>query len=365
VSSSAAAPAQPRFESTAPTVDVVIDNHNYGRFLRAAIDSALSQTYEHVNVIVVDDGSTDDSRDVIASFGERIVPVLKENGGQASAFNAGLAHSRGDVVVFLDADDLLAPRAAERVAAAFRENPELAKVHYRLAVVDENGTPTGEIKPSTHISLPAGDLRQAMVRFPFDLARPATSGNAFSARVLKQIAPIPSAGKTAADWYVVYVSALFGPIGAIDEPLGFYRVHGRNWHAPDDASLDLGHVRATIARTRRARGYLETAAARVGLAWDPRDASMCEVADRAISRKLDPSRHPVEGDTLPRLLALGTRAAARRFDIGATMKVVFVAWLASLCVAPRPLARRIAEVFVFPERRRGLNRWIAMLHRRR
>jgi hypothetical protein len=203
-----------------------------------------------------------------------------------------------------------------------------------------------------------------MVRFPFDLARPGTSGNAFSARVLKRIAPVPEGWQSAADWYFVYVSALYGPVGAIDEPLGFYRVHGGNWYAPGSA-LDLENVRATIARTRRARGYLEEAAARLGLDWDPRDASMCEVADRAISRKLEPARHPVDGDTLPRLLALGTRAAARRFDVGVAMKAAFVGWLACLSVAPRPLARRLAEVFVFPERRRRLNRWLATLQRPR
>ena len=66
-----------------PVVDVIVNNHNYGRFLRAAIESALAQTHERVNVIVVDDGSTDDSRAIIESFGERIVAVLKPNGGQA------------------------------------------------------------------------------------------------------------------------------------------------------------------------------------------------------------------------------------------------------------------------------------------
>jgi len=77
------------------TVSIIIDNYNYGRFLGEAIDSALAQTYPHVEVIVVDDGSTDNSREVIAKYGDRIIPVLKENGGQASAFNAGLLRPRG------------------------------------------------------------------------------------------------------------------------------------------------------------------------------------------------------------------------------------------------------------------------------
>jgi hypothetical protein len=358
--------AAPGVRSAPPAVDIVVNNYNYGRFLREAIESALAQAYEHVSVIVVDDGSTDDSREVIATFGDRIVPVLKENGGQASACNAGFAHSKGDIVVFLDADDVLAPQAAERIAAAFRDRPQLAKVQFRLAVVDEAGQLTGEIKPPAHIRLPAGDLRKATVRFPFDLARPPTSGHAYSAKVLRCMGPIPSGEmmlQVHADNYLVYVAALFGPVGAIDEPLGSYRIHGGNWHALRSVTLDLEHVRTTMALARRARVYVEEAAARLGLEWDPRDASMCEVADRAISRKLDPAGHPVDGDTLAGLVALGARAAVRRFDVGPAMKVAFMAWLFCLSVAPRPLARRLAQAFVFPERRPRLNRLLARLHR--
>ncbi len=75
-----------------PLVSILINNYNYGRFLSKAIDSALNQEYQNIEVIVVDDGSTDDSRKIIESYGERIKPVLKENGGQASAFNAGFSY---------------------------------------------------------------------------------------------------------------------------------------------------------------------------------------------------------------------------------------------------------------------------------
>ena len=79
-----------------PLVTVLINNYNYGRFLREAIDSALNQTYGNVEVVVVDDGSTDESRDIIDGYAGRIVSVLKKNGGQGSAFNAGIAASRGE-----------------------------------------------------------------------------------------------------------------------------------------------------------------------------------------------------------------------------------------------------------------------------
>src|SRR4029079_13012949 len=72
-----------------PLVSVIVNNFNYERYVGQAIESALGQTYPHVEVIVVDDGSQDASRTVIEGFGDRVIALLKENGGQGSAFNVG------------------------------------------------------------------------------------------------------------------------------------------------------------------------------------------------------------------------------------------------------------------------------------
>src|SRR5262245_22188560 len=117
-------------------VSVVINNHNYARFLSAAIDSALDQTHARTEVIVVDDGSTDHSRQVIADYGDRITPLIKANSGQASAFNAGFAVSRGGVVIFLDADDALLPTAAEAALLRF-DDDRVSKVHWPLWIINE------------------------------------------------------------------------------------------------------------------------------------------------------------------------------------------------------------------------------------
>ena len=102
-----------------PLVSVIINNYNYGHFLGEAIDSVLNQTYPNIEIVVVDDGSTDNSREIISSYQEKIISVLKENGGQASAFNAGFAASRGDIIFMLDSDDIFVPEKVAEVVNIF------------------------------------------------------------------------------------------------------------------------------------------------------------------------------------------------------------------------------------------------------
>src|SRR5438105_2827141 len=105
---------------------IVINNYNYARYLPDAIESALAQTHPQTEVIVVDDGSTDHSREIISSYGTRIQAIFQRNKGQAAALNRGFAQARGDVIFALDADDLLNPNTVTQVVAAFCQNPNLS-----------------------------------------------------------------------------------------------------------------------------------------------------------------------------------------------------------------------------------------------
>src|SRR5690242_18207842 len=125
----------------AALVSIIVNNYNYGRFVGEAIESALGQTYRNTEIIVVDDGSRDNSREVIAGYGSRIIPVLKENGGQGSALNAGFAVCRGEFVLFLDADDMLEPQAIATVIREWREGA--ARVYFPLQAVGPSGEPLG------------------------------------------------------------------------------------------------------------------------------------------------------------------------------------------------------------------------------
>src|SRR5580658_6500060 len=112
-----------RFKQDSPFVSILINNYNYGRFLGEAVRSAIAQSYWNREIIVVDDGSTDNSLPIAQSFGNMIRLIAKQNGGQASAFNAGFAASRGQIICLLDADDVFLPGKVERIVEVFRENP--------------------------------------------------------------------------------------------------------------------------------------------------------------------------------------------------------------------------------------------------
>lgn len=346
-------------------VSIIVNNYNYGRFLPAAIDSALRQSYRPIEVIVVDDGSTDHSRDVIRSYGNQVTAILKENGGQASALNAGFAQSHGDIVIFLDADDVLLPHAAQAVVEAFIAQPCAAKIQYRMAVIDRNGQSTNVIKPPQHIPLPSGDLRRQELEFPFDLAWLPTSGNAFSAQVLRRIFPIPEQayGTVGADWYLAHLTPLLGSVISLNDICACYRVHTANHYELSTPSLDLAHIRQTIAYADHTRYYLQRYAEQLNLPDRPSEIlSVSYVANRITSLKLGPDQHAIAGDTVGKLFRLALVAIARRRDVAWPMKAMFRVWFAAIVLAPKSVARWLAVRFLYPETRIGLNQVLRIFH---
>lgn len=211
--------------STRPTsVSILINNFNYGQFVGQAIESALAQT-RAVEVIVVDDGSTDDSRQVIAKFGSRIRMVFQDNGGQGAAMNAGFAVSTGDIVIFLDADDLLDPRVAATLLESWL--PQTVMAQYPLHIVDTSGRKLG-IYPDPPSSLANGDVRHELLQTGAFGAN-VTSGLAFLRTALNDVMPLPADElKNAADGYLVRAIAFLGQVQRIDATLGFYRRHDSN-----------------------------------------------------------------------------------------------------------------------------------------
>ncbi len=196
-----------------PLVSIIINNYNYGRFLKEAIDSALSQTYKNVEVIVVDDGSTDDSRKIITSYGNKVVSIFKKNGGQLSAYEVGFNKSVGKYVIFLDSDDILRPKALQEAVSAFSESG-IVRVHWPVTLIDEKGNE----REAKFIPALAGLCSRSYLKKIF----PATEK---SLEVFRY----------GADAYVFALADLFGQTKIINEPEVYYRKHARN----HSTSLDI------------------------------------------------------------------------------------------------------------------------------
>lgn len=326
-------------------MSVVITNHDYEEFVADAIESALRQDHHDVEVIVVDDGSTDGSQQVIDRFRDSVTIVWTTNGGQGHAINCGFAVSTGDVVIFLDADDRLHRSTARRVADAFDRRPDLSRVQIPLSVIDEHGVATGNSLPPAGKPLFTGDARPRLLSCPDDIAWQPTSGNAFARHALERVLPMdPLPYRLCADYHLSTLVPLHGPVHALDEAGGDYRIHGGNGHI---RRTTLDRVRADVRRTVTTRASLIDAARELGYPGLPDDptavASISHSALRAVSFRFGPSTHPVTSDTRFDLALLGVRSARARRDLAWSRRIGASVWTVALLVLPRPLVRRLAR----------------------
>lgn len=314
-------------------VSIIIANFNYDRYLAQCIDSALAQTYRPIEVIVVDDGSTDDSRSVIDRYGDRIVVVLHDrNQGQAAAMNAGFRASRGSVVFFLDSDDHLYSHAVERVVGAWR--PGISKVQYRLDLVDRGGRRI-DLFPAPEIRFDSGDvIPQLLSTGRYEAT--VTSGNAFSRSALDRTLPVPADEfRLAADGYLVTLAPLFGPVVSLEETLGAYRMHDENSWAHERAGLSNRFRRDLLHDMCRYKA-LRQKAVEQGLTPAPLPGlrDHLHLATRISSLCVDPAQHCFPGD---RRLVLALRGvlASRRARLPWTRRLIVATWFVLVGILPR------------------------------
>ncbi len=213
-------------------VSIIINNYNYGKFLPEAIESALAQTYPNIEIIVVDDGSTDNSRDIIHSYQEKIIPVLKENGGQASAFNAGFQASKGEIICFLDSDDYYLPEKITKIVKLFEQYPNAGWIFHELEEVDIEGKSLrGNHKHSInnfeYVELREMILKGKLLKYWF----PATSGLCFKHNTIKQVLPMPQQFVISSDSFLRLAAIYLSPGILSPEKLATHRSHGNNLYA--------------------------------------------------------------------------------------------------------------------------------------
>ncbi|MEM9088847.1 MAG: glycosyltransferase [Cyanobacteria bacterium P01_F01_bin.53] len=209
-------------------VSIVINNYNYAEFLEEAILSALNQSSKSVEVIVVDDGSTDGSRAIIEAYKNRIIPIFKQNGGQASAFNEGFKASSGEIICFLDADDYFYPDKVLEISKIFQKYTEAGWCFHELKEVDK----VGQFRPRKRRCIDQFELvslkHVLLEGSQFQHRFPATSGLCFRRQTLEEIFPMPDAFKIAADSFVRLASIYLSP-GILSPNLyAVHRQHGSN-----------------------------------------------------------------------------------------------------------------------------------------
>jgi glycosyltransferase involved in cell wall biosynthesis len=214
-------------------VSIIISNYNYAHFLPEAIESALNQIHEHVEIIVVDDGSTDSSHEIIESYGGNVIKLFKDNGGQGSAFNAGFAASTGDLVCFLDPDDRFLPNKASVIVDAWRGHPTASVIYHQLSAIDTHGNELFSGKPWPRVLL-RGSIREQLQRSGGWWPCPTTSGLCFPRAFLEKVMPMPTSEFVkCADAYLAGLAPYFGSVVGIGRRLTLYRIHGENvWQEP-------------------------------------------------------------------------------------------------------------------------------------
>jgi glycosyltransferase involved in cell wall biosynthesis len=212
---------------TEPRISVVVPTYNLARFVCAAVDSALEQTLAPLEVIVIDDGSTDDTQAVLRKYEgvENVRVVLKPNGGVSTARNHGAALAKGELIAFLDADDIWLPRKLALQADLFAADDALGLVHCGAQDIDVDGNPL-----AVHVEGMAGDVALDMLRFERPVILFSGSTALLPRQVFYDVGGFDVRLSTSADWDLNYRIASRWRVGFVAQPLLQYRLHGSNMH---------------------------------------------------------------------------------------------------------------------------------------
>ena len=211
-----------------PFFSVLIDTYNHERFIEEAVQSVLAQDFPVADreILVVDDGSSDRTPEILRKFEPQIRVLRKPNGGQASAFNVGIPECKGEVVAFLDGDDWWAGNKLTALAHAFSHNLGIGLIGHSITEMLSDGKCRSELareEPRFRINSVSG-ARTFRLRKSFL----GTSRMAFRTELLRRIGAAPESLVIEADEYLFTLGALFSEVLILREPLTFYRLQGQN-----------------------------------------------------------------------------------------------------------------------------------------
>ena len=347
-------------------MNVVIISHNYKRFVGQAIQSVLDQSRPADKVIVIDDGSTDGSRELIKAFGSAVMLLAQANKGHVAAFCAGFSACEADAITFLDADDVLYPSCLARVEKAWTSN-DIAKVQYRLDTIDENNTDQRMPFPFFPAGTSPITIRDQAFRhgiYPWTVS----SGNAYANAYLKQVLPIDSSRfPRSPDGYVNKLAPLYGDVVSLDEILGAYRVHGSNTWAQGHGALNSKTINQTVRLDLELDEEFRARAKQLGRPIAERlDLDTPQHLEyRILGLKLDPGQNPVRSDSLGGLLMKAIGGLARQESLTLSGRAAWAIWFTFFVALPRKWAEKAYITFRSQTGRAGLARLTIEITRRR
>jgi glycosyltransferase involved in cell wall biosynthesis len=220
-----------------PAISVIIPAYNYGRFVGAAIDSVLKQTYAASEIVVIDNGSTDDTRDVVEGFGDSVRYFHQENAGVSMARNRGVRESKSELIAFLDADDFWEPTCLATAVAKFQENSNIGLVHWGLREFDND---TGETV-RFYVEGAEGDVADALLLWE----EPTIAGHGaviVTRKAFVEVGGFDTATEPSEDWDFCYRLTRRYKVGFVAEPLVNYRSHASAAHR-DISAMERGMSR--------------------------------------------------------------------------------------------------------------------------
>lgn len=338
-------------------LSVIIPNYNYAAFLPQAIDSALAIDWPDVEVIVVDDGSKDESPAIIASYGDRIIGIVKANAGQGAACSDGFFRSTGEYIWFLDSDDMVDPSVMREAAPLL--TPGTSKVQFQMNTINATGESLGNCYPH-YKGTPTSDDIARWARFSGAYPTPPASGNVYRRDYLEKIFPIDFSIDPWTDTFCLSAAPYLGEVKVIAKPLVSYRVHGSNDSAM--ANLKPEHFGTDLKRSINRFGYARGVAARNGITVKP-DVYLKSVRNnmlRAASFRLLRENHPIAGDSTLKILADTVRAAFAPQGNSSLSQLVSCAWICGIAVLPLSASKQLTSWrFVPASRPQWLRKFIS------
>lgn len=333
-----------------PLLSIIIPNYNYEKYIGTTIESALALDWARKEIVVVDDGSTDRSLDVIKRYGDRIKVVSKGNGGQRSAVNAAFPLTQGELIYILDSDDIVNPEMARETIPLF--DAGVAKIQFCLRVIDGEGKPIGSAIPN----FPADVSHEKIIHELLTTALypcPPTSGNIYSRRVLDKLFPIPEQEKLSSDSFLNTLSPLYGRVVSVDKILASYRTHDSNsWGTMTFTPARFARmVRNDLAREAWLRERVAAEGKYSVPASSMNEQSMLHMQYRLVSRRFVPENHPVAQETIGSIIRKGLRACLTAPNIRASQRLLMLVWYAGVGLLPRDVAFQLARMRFSPGER--------------